>query len=361
MPLRVLCLEIVYSHSDYSHRLKKRDIHNEETRRKYIRLLIDSGSEEALKELEQSPAFRKVLEEEWERSAEAGSSGAPGRDQMLERIMERTGRSASGGRERRLGPRLLRVAAILLPFLLVSAGLLYFTIIRPGSSGSGRIVEVVSDDEQIDYTLPDGSVVVLNASGKLTHPEEFSRRDREVTLAGEAYFEVISDRGRPFLVHTSDVVIEVLGTRFNVMAFPESEISETALLEGRVRITRENPETGKKQSVILTPGHKATFFKGEERFIMDKMNAEEAIAWQSGRLSFDNALFRSVIERMERRYDIDIELGDEAIGDRRISIRIDDESLEEVLAIISKTLSLGYTREEGRVVFFPEGNGSADR
>jgi ferric-dicitrate binding protein FerR (iron transport regulator) len=341
--------------------LKKRDIHNEETRRQYLELLIESGSEEALKQLEQSPAFQKVLEEEWDRRPDAGKPGAPGKDSMLERIIERTGRSGSDRKVRTLGSRLLKVAAVIAPFLLVSAGLFYFTMIRPGASGNGRIVEVVSEGEQVEQILPDGSLVILNTPGKLTFPEEFSRRDREVSLAGEAYFEVTGDKGRPFRVQTSDVMIEVLGTRFNVMAFPESEISETALLEGRVRITRENPVSGEKQSVILTPGHKATFFRGEERFIMDRMNAEEAIAWRSGRLAFDNAVFRSVIERMERRYDIDISLRDEAIGDLRISIQIDDESLEEILAIISKTLSVDYTHDEGRVVFFPEGSGSPDQ
>lgn len=353
MPACIITKKLYIHNSEYKRKLKKRDQHNKETRRSYLKILIGSGSEKALKKIEDSPAFRAILKEEWDRRPAGNRIEAPSKEVMLERILERTGQPQPHPGVRRPGSRILKYAAIVLPFLLVAAGVLYFTVIRQGTGINPQFVEVTTTVDQLEYILPDGSNVVLNRDSRLTHPEVFNRRTREITLSGEAYFDVVKEKGRPFIVSTPEVQIEVLGTQFNVMSYQESEITETTLLGGRVRITRENPETGRRQSVVLTPGHQATFFKGEERFIMDKVKAEGAIAWQSGGLAFDNTVFRSVIVRVEQRYDIDIELSDEAIGDMRISLQIDDESLGEVLTIISKTLSVSYTIDNGRVVFSP--------
>lgn len=148
---------------------------------------------------------------------------------------------------------------------------------------------------QFRITLGDGTGVWLNAATVLKFPASFGAAERRVEVTGEAYFEVAKDAARPFKVAFNGNEVEVLGTHFNVMAYPDEERSKVTLLEGRVAVTNAS---GRK---LLRPGMQALVGRGIET---GPANLEEAVAWKNGYFYFDNEDIRSIMRKLARWYNI---------------------------------------------------------
>lgn len=157
-------------------------------------------------------------------------------------------------------------------------------------------------------TLSDGTKVWLNASSAIKYPTQFSMDTRKVFLTGEAYFEVAKDSSMPFIVSTSDMEVEVSGTSFNVMAYPDDNSFETTLVEGAVMVTIA------KQNIALAPGHQITFDRNLKNIEEKEVNTELYVSWKSGKYIFDYENLENVITKLSRWYDIDIAY-DESIAD----------------------------------------------
>jgi len=149
---------------------------------------------------------------------------------------------------------------------------------------------------QFQIFLPDGTRVWLNAASSLRFPTVFSEESREVALTGEAYFEVASNKSKPFLVSSRGSVIEVLGTHFNIMAY-EDEVFTTTLLEGTVKV-----KYGTAERLIL-PGQEARV-NGIIR--VKEADGENAIAWKNGLTVFNNSSIESIMRQISRWYDLDV-------------------------------------------------------
>lgn len=284
-----------------------------------------------------------ALKAEWESIQDVRSEKISlDKDALLYKIREQIATEADDSGKGKKLTFFRKYAAILIIGLVLGSGGFYFGIIRQFIQSPQMLELSGASDGKSEFLLPDGSRVSLNANTSLTYPESFSKEDRRVFLSGEAYFEVRRDEARPFLISTPVVDIEVLGTTFNVKAYPGAPFLETVLLSGKVRISRMNPVTGKSQSVILTPNHKAVFIAAEEKFILDKVDVYTAITWRSATLSFDNELLADAIRELEGRYDRKISLSEDLPENYRITMTIDQESLEEVLSIIEKTLPLAF-------------------
>jgi transmembrane sensor len=148
---------------------------------------------------------------------------------------------------------------------------------------------------QYQLTLPDGTVVWLNSASRLTFPTTFTGRRREVSLQGEAYFEVAADARRPFMVTAGKVTVQVLGTSFNLMAYSDEQVVKTTLLEGAVKVT----------DVILKPGQQAqSDNKGDTKIV--KADLEATIAWKNGLFTFNDASIEDVMRQLGRWYDMEI-------------------------------------------------------
>ncbi|WP_373758706.1 FecR family protein [Bacteroides heparinolyticus] len=155
--------------------------------------------------------------------------------------------------------------------------------------------------QRTNIILPDGTNVWLNARTTLRYPVTFNKKQRIVFLKGEAYFDVTKNKKTPFVVQTDKYDIEVLGTQFNVSAYPNRNIFETTLMKGRVRvISQESPE----QTIILSPGHKAYVTNGELK--IDKVNDFNPYRWKEGLICFKDELFQTIMEKFEQYYDIRI-------------------------------------------------------
>ncbi|SDH35729.1 FecR family protein [Chitinophaga filiformis] len=156
---------------------------------------------------------------------------------------------------------------------------------------------------QYHLTLSDGTQVWLNAASSITYPVAFNGKERSVTVNGEAYFEVAQQEGLPFRVHTTKQEITVLGTHFNVKAYPDDPDISTTLLTGSVKVT--NTTSG--IAGVLKPGQQArTMHSGKQLDILP-VHAEDAISWKNGYFLFDDQDITSIMKIISRWYDVDIE------------------------------------------------------
>jgi len=153
---------------------------------------------------------------------------------------------------------------------------------------------------QYSVVLPDGSKVWLNAASSLKFPTAFTGAERKVELTGEGYFEVAKNKHMPFKVKFNQEEVEVLGTHFNIMAYPDEAITRTTLLEGSVRISKNNVKK------VLIPGQQATGGMQTNGFDISNANIDEAIAWKNGLFLFHNENIRSIMKKIARWYDVDV-------------------------------------------------------
>lgn len=154
---------------------------------------------------------------------------------------------------------------------------------------------------QFKVMLPDGSNVWLNASSSLTYPIVFRGAERHVKLQGEAYFEIFKNKQVPFTVATQDVNIKVLGTHFNVMAYDNEPSVNTTLLEGSVSLNSKNDHA------IIVPGQRAVMHKSNNRITLQTVNVEDDIDWKNGYFSFKKQNIQTVMNKIARWYNVDIE------------------------------------------------------
>jgi ferric-dicitrate binding protein FerR (iron transport regulator) len=151
-----------------------------------------------------------------------------------------------------------------------------------------------------EVTLPDGTLVKLNAGTTLSYPTVFAKDKREVTLRGEAYFEVAKKKDQPFIVHTKNQQVQVLGTHFNINAYQTSVPTKTTLLEGKVMVTTLLGS----QKVTLLPGDQSVNTGTE--LTKHPVNVQQEMAWVYGKFNFDGKSLRQVMDELSQWYAIDV-------------------------------------------------------
>lgn len=183
-------------------------------------------------------------------------------------------------------------------------GLLTYTLTPASTATTGNTFNSVETPRggQYQVVLPDGTEVWLNAASKLTYPTRFNTKDRCVKLSGEAYFEVAHDPNHPFHVLFGNQDVKVLGTHFNISAYPDDAESKTTLLQGSITLTK----SGVKQPVLLIPGQQATSSAAAGNISVQTVNTDQVISWKNGYFQFDNMKISSIMKVMGRWYDVDI-------------------------------------------------------
>ena len=190
--------------------------------------------------------------------------------------------------------------------------------------------------------LSDGTVVLLNSESKLTFPKEFGSAKREVKLEGEAYFQVAHEQDRPFIIRTGELHTQVLGTSFNISAYPEYRKVSVTVNTGKVGVYLKNAK-GSDHSTFITPNQQVLFNKTSRKMTYNKyVNAKDFSAWSSGRLIFRDKLLNEAVLEITRKYNVRIELN-EGLKDFRVNADFNHTSLDKVLAILSK-----YVLPEGQ-------------
>ena len=167
----------------------------------------------------------------------------------------------------------------------------------------------VPKGEKSELTLPDGTHLIINADTRVRVPSNFSVQNRRLWIEGEAYFSVEHDRNHPFLVETPSINVEVLGTSFDLSCYANDEIVTTVLDEGSVRFSGAN--NVKINGAMLKPGETARYHKPSGVFkIQDTEEGTLASAWKNGQLKFKDMPFHILARKIERLYDVEIEIDD---------------------------------------------------
>ena len=195
---------------------------------------------------------------------------------------------------------------------------------------------------QYQLLMPDGTQVWLNATSSIKFPASFSKEERRVELIGEGYFEVAKDKARPFRVVSGNQAIEVLGTHFNVNAYPDDKDIRTTLLEGSVKVT----QTSTNRSQKLTPGQQSVM---DENIVVAKVNAMQFIGWKNGYFVFSHENIQSIMQKIRRWYDVDVYY-EGAITKEAFTGSISRfEKVTDVLDMLQLTHSVHF-RIEGRKI-----------
>ncbi|MBC5993522.1 FecR family protein [Pontibacter cellulosilyticus] len=204
-------------------------------------------------------------------------------------------------------------------------------------------MEVVeSGNRRIAVVLPDNSQVWLNKGSKLIYDKDFDRNERNVQLEGEAFFEVKRDVERPFIIHSNEAQTKVLGTSFNLRAYPDEPLVELAVATGKVAFSLKE----QKKEVIVTPGFAVQLNTLSNELRKEEIPGENAWAWKTGKLQFANEELKNILPVLERYYDTEIELKNSALGTCRFTGTFQQADLEEVLQVLTATMQLKYIEQD---------------
>jgi len=185
--------------------------------------------------------------------------------------------------------------------------------------------------QKLTIMLPDGSKVKLNSESYIIFPEEFRKDVREVTVSGEAFFDITHNKNWPFVVESKNVWTKVLGTSFNVLSYPDENFVDIALVEGIVEVT-----TLDKASVQLSSSEMARIDKEHTEIIVSEVDIEKVTAWKENRLIFENASFDEIQCRLERWYNVEFVYDKRPVFEGGYTVDVTDERLELVLKGMSE-------------------------
>ncbi len=257
--------------------------------------------------------------------------------------------------------------------VVIGAGILAFsTGIVTGSSGKTQMARQVNEistrqGSKSRIELPDGTVVWLNAGSRLTYNKEYGQQTREVMLEGEGFFDVMKNKEKPFIIHTSNINIKVLGTVFNVKAYPEDKQTETSLIRGSIEVTIKNRPNDK---IILSPSEKLVVenepvIRMPERGLPDRLlpaieikklkyNSEDSAVpetqWIDDKLVFNDESFEDLAVRMQRWYNVQIDITDPDLKGKRLTGNFEKETIDQALEALKISIPFRYELRGAKII-----------
>jgi ferric-dicitrate binding protein FerR (iron transport regulator) len=201
---------------------------------------------------------------------------------------------------------------------------------------------IVPYGKNSSITLPDGTLAYLNAGSRLMYPAVFNGKNREVYLLGEGYFKVTHNPDSPFIVNINELRVVALGTEFNISAYPEDKTVETALITGKV-VLRSSSGHFLKNDFVILPNQLAEYNKETSVTTSREVDVEQYIAWHNGYLNFQAVEMNSIIQKVERYYNIKVRLENPALGIRNITGKLVlKEDKERVLEVLASTAHVEF-------------------
>ena len=214
-------------------------------------------------------------------------------------------------------------------------------------------------------TLPDGTIVRLNAKSKVSPAEGFGKTTRAVFLTGEAYFEVTHNEKLPFIVHTDEADIKVLGTKFNVRSYPNEHRMEAALLTGSIELTLHEDT---QHSILLKPSDKIIVKKNAEgdkdimtadrlkKFELTSIKVQDSIiietSWLNDKMAFYDKPFSEIALDLERQFDVNIGFKNEVVSAYKYTGVYDADNAEDILKILQMIKPFKYTINNKRIIIY---------
>lgn len=200
--------------------------------------------------------------------------------------------------------------------------------------------------------LPDGSIVVLNTNTILNFPEKFEKDVREVSIFGEAFFEVKPDPAKPFIINASGLNIKVLGTSFNVEAYPGKDYVKVTVNTGKVLVYPSNTPEGMEEleGKSLTAGEVATYSQKSGVLFKSVNDDLNVLSWKTGVLAFKETRLTEVFKAFEQKYQKQFVFDDSTLLDQRLTARFEKQSLDDALETLSLIFNLKFENKEKMVM-----------
>ncbi|UZR96592.1 FecR family protein [Chondrinema litorale] len=202
--------------------------------------------------------------------------------------------------------------------------------------------------KKLSLKMPDGTSIKLNSQSTITYTNQYNQQKREVFLEGEAFFDVTPNPEKPFIIHTGTVTTTVLGTSFNINAYPDKQLIKVAVAEGKVSVENKQSETGTDLYTenVLYPNEMAIYDLGKQKVVKEKVNIEDEISWKDEIIIFRNAKFDAIVDKLEKWYDVKFEIQEGLEIKGEFSGRFDRSSLETVLEGLSFSSNICYKIDE---------------
>jgi len=246
----------------------------------------------------------------------------------------------------------INVAAAAIVLIVLSIGINYYLVKRNNQPRLTYTEQSVPVKKTQIILLSDGSKITLNAGSSLRYPESFNGKTREVYLDGEAMFDVAHDPDKPFIVHSGQLKTQVLGTTFNISAYPGAEKMEVTVISGKVAVE----ETVSKRQTMLLPNQRVVFNTRNDHFTTTRMETvATAVAWQQGRIGFDDASLTEVAAQFYRRYGVHVTLENPSLANCRISIVLNNDSADNLLKTITSLTNSNYRYKGSEVILYGKG------
>lgn len=241
-----------------------------------------------------------------------------------------------------------------------------FAVIFMQLNGTDKKVVETKPGEQKTLMMPDSSKIVLHSNSSLEYNSGFEKR--EVFLNGEAYFEVEHNDEHPFMVFVEDTYIKVLGTEFVVSEHADTERVKVAVKSGRVELgssiyeegssiidqlvdsdDQEEPQSQKDKPIEIFDNQVGVKDKNSTPFITDSVQYEEVFDWVDGKMIFQNTPMPQVVSELENRFAVQIVLKDQQLKEKKFTSSFDDETLDEILKVITLSFDVSYEKEGNKI------------
>lgn len=250
--------------------------------------------------------------------------------------------------------RLSKIAAFLV-IPLLGYGLYistkYFGTKQSQISANQSYNEIFSSEDAITkVTLPDGSMVWLNHSSTLKYPPVFTGKTRSVELFGEGYFEVKSNPKVPFIVKTEEIETKALGTKFNIMAYPEEERIEVSLINGHVEIMHLEPNGSIITLKSMKPTDLSVYWKERNELVTRTIKDDRYFSWKDGKLIFEKEPIGEVAKKLSRWFNVDIQINDPELYELTYTGTFIHETLPQVMELLSLVSPIRYSISDRQVI-----------
>jgi transmembrane sensor len=306
----------------------------------FVQTLFSSGQENI--------GLRNHLEKDWESDLQITSPSEAELNRLLDHVHHVIRNKENQKRKlliHRFSYVYSRIAAILLLPLVIAGGLFMAYSGKTSFKVESPVTSVIHAPvgARVSVNLPDGTVVFLNSGSSLKFPNSFDgQKTRNVELIGEGNFKVARNSQQPFIVDIRKLQIRVLGTTFNVNAYPDNSEFTIALVEGSINIQQElGKET--KDLIKMKPNQVVAFNQSDNNLSWKtESELSKYTAWIEGKIVFANDPVHTVMQKLENWYNVDIELADKRLEKYRFTGTFIDEPLEQVLNILNLTSHMQY-------------------